>query len=81
MIFGKSGSGKTSFLKHYLDQTESDYLVFGRDENEFHEQNVVEILQLEKTEIELLANKTIVLDDAGAYQKPSNKSRRFIPVW
>ena len=35
LIFGSSGSGKTSFLKYYLDQTKSDYLVFGRDPSEF----------------------------------------------
>ena len=33
-IFGSSGSGTTSFLKHYLDQTNSNFVVFGRDENE-----------------------------------------------
>ena len=39
LIFGSSGSEKTSFSKHYLDKTKPDYLVFERDENEFHEQN------------------------------------------
>ena len=32
LIFGSSGSGKTSFLKHYLDQTKSNFIVFGRTE-------------------------------------------------
>ena len=35
LIYGTSGSGKTSFLKYYLDQTKSDFIVFGRDEAEF----------------------------------------------
>ena len=51
IIYGSSGSGKTSFLKHYLAQRPHDkscdsprdssrsYLVFGRDEREFPSQN------------------------------------------
>ena len=35
VIFGTSGSGKTSFLNYYLDQTNSDFLVFICDQNEF----------------------------------------------
>ena len=43
IIYGSSGSGKTSFLKHYLAQRPHDknrdssrtYIVFGRDEREF----------------------------------------------
>ena len=35
LVYGTSGSGKTSFLKYYLDQTRSDFIVFGRDEAEF----------------------------------------------
>ena len=68
LIFGSSGSGKTSFLKHYLTQIirKSDYLVFGRGSTEFHEQNFIPLLQLEKIGIETLANKTVILDDAGA---------------
>ena len=48
LIFGSSGSEKTSFLKHYLDQTNSDCLGFARDENEFLEQIFVQLVQLEK---------------------------------
>ena len=53
IIYGSSGSGKTSFLKHYLSRatattTSRDYLVFGRDEREFPSQNFVPLLQLEK---------------------------------
>ena len=55
LIFGSSGSGKTSFLKHYLDQTKSDSLVFGRDENDFPD-NYKPLLQLEKIEIEKNGN-------------------------
>ena len=76
IIYGSSGSGKTSFLKHYLAQRPHDkscdnprsYLVFGRDEREFPSQNFVPLLQLEKVSIESLANKSVVLDDAGAYK-------------
>ena len=67
LIYGTSGSGKTSFLKFYLDQTRSDFIVFGRDETEFRDK-YIPLLQLEKFEIEKLANKTIILDDAGAYK-------------
>ena len=76
IIYGSSGSGKTSFLKHYLAQRPHDkscdssrtYVVFGRDEREFPSQNFVPLLQLEKVSIESLANKIVVLDDAGAYK-------------
>ena len=76
IIYGSSGSGKTSFLKHYLAQRPHDkscdsprsYLVFGRDEREFPSQNFVPLLQLEKVSIESFANKIVVLDDAGAYK-------------
>ena len=69
IIYGSSGSGKTSFLKHYLAHTKkSNYVVFGRDEREFPSQNFVPLLQLEKVGIESLANKIVVLDDAGAYK-------------
>ena len=76
IIYGSSGSGKTSFLKHYLAQRPHDktrdssrtYVVFGRDEREFPSQTFVPLLQLEKVSIEQLANKTVILDDAGAYK-------------
>ena len=76
VIFGSSGSGKTSFLKHYLNQTKSDYIVFGRDVNEF-KNNYVEVMQLKKFEIESLANKTIILDEAGAYKNLKTKVEDF----
>ena len=63
LIYGTSGSGKTSFLKYYLDQTKTNFIVFGRDETEFND-NYIPLLQLEKIEIESLANRTIILDDA-----------------
>ena len=37
LIYGTSGSGKTSFLKYYLDQTKTNFIVFGRDETEFND--------------------------------------------
>ena len=55
LIYGTSGSGKTSFLKYYLDQIESLFIVFGRDENEFKD-NYIPLLQLENIDIEKLAN-------------------------
>ena len=68
IIYGSSGSGKTSFLKQYLAQRPHDssrsYLVFERDEREFPSQNFVPLLQLEKVGIESLTNKIVVLDDA-----------------
>ena len=72
LIYGSSGSGKTSFLKSYLDQTKTNFPVFGRDETEFND-NYVPLLQLEKIEIEKLANITIILDDAGAYKNLRTK--------
>ena len=75
IIYGSSGSGKTSFLKHYLAQVaeQRTYVVFGRDEREFPSQNFVPLLQLEKVGIESLANKIVVLDDAGAYKSLKTK--------
>ena len=72
IIYGSSGSGKTSFLKYYLSQStklqNSSYVVFGRDEREFPSQNFVPLLQLENISIEQLVNKVVILDDAGAYK-------------
>ena len=73
IIYGSSGSGKTSFLKHYLtyataNATPRTYVVFGRDEREFPSQNFAPLLQLENVSIEQLANKIVILDDAGAYK-------------
>ena len=81
IIYGSSGSGKTSFLKHYLAQVvelrdssrQRNYVVFGRDEREFPSQNFVPLLQLEKVSIESLTNKIVVLDDAGAYKSLETK--------
>ena len=67
LILG-SGSGKTSFLKHYLTQKKSNFVVFGRDSTEFHASNFVPLLHLEKLGIESLANETVILDNAGAYK-------------
>ena len=49
-IYGTSGSGKTSFLKYYLDQTRSNFIVTGRDETELPD-NYVPLLQLENINI------------------------------
>ena len=73
IIYGSSGSGKTSFLKHYLSQFQRTYVVFGRDEREFPSQNFVPLLQLEKVALESLANKIVVLDDASAYKSLKTK--------
>ena len=81
IIYGSSGSGKTSFLKHYLAtahaRNQRTYVVFGRDECEFPSQNFVPLLQLEKVSIaelcKQLANKIVVLDDAGAYKTLKTK--------
>ena len=44
------------------------FIVFGRDEKQFPASNFVPLLQLEKVGIESLANKMVILDDAGAYK-------------
>ena len=67
LIYGSSASGKTSFLKYYLSRVKSNYVVFGRDEEEFPASNFVPLLQLAKIGIESHA-KTVTLDDAGAYK-------------
>ena len=72
LVYGTSGSGKTSFLKYYLDQTKSDFIVFGRDEAEFPGR-FIQLLQLENITIESLAGKTLILDDAGAYKQLKTK--------
>ena len=72
LIYGTSGSGKTSFLKYYLDQTKTTFLVFGRNEKEFKD-NYIPLLQLEKIAIESLASRTIILDDAGAFKNLRTK--------
>ena len=73
LVFGSTGSGKTSFLKHYLDQTKSDYIVFGRPANEFHDNQYVKLMHLENIRIESLANEPLILDDAGAYKNRETK--------
>ena len=73
LIYGSSASGKTSFLKHYLSQTQRSYVVFGRDKKEFPASIFVPLLQLEKIGIASLANKIVVLDDAGAYKSLETK--------
>ena len=73
LIYGSSASGKTSFLKHYLTQVQRSYVIFGRDEKEFPAYNFVPLLQLEKIGIESHANKTVILDDAGAYKSLKTK--------
>ena len=73
IIYGSSGSGKTSSPKHYLTHTPRTYVVFGRDEREFPSQNFAPLLQLENVSIEQLANKIVILDDAGAYKSLKTK--------
>ena len=68
IIYGSSGSGKTSFLKHYLTQVQQSYLVFGRDEREFPSPNFAPLQQLANVSIGQLANKIVILDDAGAFK-------------
>ena len=57
LIFESSRSGENNFLKHFLDQTKLNFRVFGRDSTEFHEQNFIPMLQLEKIRTESLAKK------------------------
>ena len=69
LIYVTSGSGKTSFLKYYLDQIKSNFIVFGRDETEYDYDRYAPLLQLENIEVDKLANKTVILDDAGAFKQ------------
>ena len=73
LIYGTSGSGKTSFLKYYLNQTKSNFIVFGNDVTEFHYDRYIPLLQLEKLDIEPLAQKTIILDNACALKTLKQK--------
>ena len=77
LSYESSASGKTSFLKYYLSRVaelrKSSFVMFGRDEEEFPASNFVPLLQLEKIGIESLANKTVKLDDAGAYKSLKTK--------
>ena len=72
LIYGTRGSGRTSFLKYYLDQTKSNLIVFSRNETGFPD-NFVPLLQLENINFESLANMTIILDNAGAYKNLKQK--------
>ena len=72
LIYCTSSSGKTSFPKNNFDQTGSNFIVFGRDETESPD-NYVALLHLENINIESLANKNKILEDAGAYKKPKTK--------
>ena len=73
LVYGSSGSGKSSFIVYYSNQTKANYLVFGRDTTEIHEQNFVPLLQLAKIETESLENKTTKMDDAAAYQELTSR--------
>ena len=67
LMFGSSGPGRTSFLKHYLDQSKSGYIVFCRDAKEFQDNRYVELMQLEKKiEKQSRVNQTIFSGNAGA---------------
>ena len=72
LIYSTSCSGKTSFQKFYSDQTKTHFIVFGRDETEFPD-NYVPLLKIENINIESLANKTIILDNAGAFKQLRTK--------
>ena len=81
LIYGNSASGKTSFLQYYLSGVAElrdsfrkfNYVVFGRDEEEFLASNFVPLVTVRKIGIESLANKTVILDDAGAYKSLKTK--------
>ena len=71
LVYCTLESGKTSFWKHNFNQTNSEYLVFDRDRKT--ENKAVDLLQIEKFDIESLAFKTIKLDDVGAYKQLKTK--------
>ena len=68
ILYGSTGSGKTSFLKHFLTKNIiNDFLVFGRDPKEWEKDVFIDVHNFGKINIDNIENKTIILDDAGAY--------------
>ena len=70
ILYGCSGSGKTSFLKWYLSFNKIEkFTVFGRDSREWSSKVIVNVLDFDKIKIENLQYQTVILDDAGAHKK------------
>ena len=68
LIYGASGSGKTNFLKWYLNTLKLDYIVFGRDSKEWSSDKFINHEQLCQINLAKINNKTIILDDLGAFK-------------
>ena len=68
LVYGASGSGKTNFIKWYLNTLKLDYIVFGKDSTEWPEDKFINHNQLDQINLEKINNKTIILDDLGSYK-------------
>ena len=69
ILYGCSGSGKTSFLKWYLSFNKIEkFKVFGRDSREWSPEVFVDVLNFDKVKIQNLQYQTVILDDAGAHK-------------
>ena len=73
MVYGASGSGKTNFLKWYLNTLNLDYIVFARDESEWSSDKFINYDTLLQINFKKINNKTIILDDLGAFKNLKTK--------
>ena len=79
ILYGGSDSGKTTFLKFYLEKHNlTDYIVFARDAKEWNTKHFIAIEHFKNIPMEKLKGKTIILDDAGAYKDLRSKVEDFI---
>ena len=73
ILYGTSGSDKTRFFKHYLDQNKSNFLIFDRNQTAFPGEYFIPLLNSENVPTEQLENKTLILDGAGANKRLKTK--------
>ena len=59
---------KTNFIKWYLNTLKLDYIVFGKDSTEWREDKFIYHDQLNQIDFEKIHNRTIKLDDLGAFK-------------
>ena len=68
LVYGSTGSGKTNFLKYYLSKHNLDYIIFGRHSEEWPNERFIEYDKLNQINFDKIHNKTIILDDLGAFK-------------
>ena len=68
LIYGSTASGKTNFLKYYLTRHNLDYIIFGRHGEEWPDNQFINYEQLNQIDFNKINNKTIILDDLGAFK-------------